>query len=55
MGTLLSGESGPGEGILATVKEELVHRLQLHVEAEGVNNITVTAVAAAIQARWLSI
>jgi hypothetical protein len=57
MSTKLSSSSSPQEAILATVKEELVNRLQLYVEPENedVNTVTFAAVAAAIQARWVSI
>jgi hypothetical protein len=55
MGARLSSKSTPQEPILASIKEELVHRLQLLVEPEDINDVTFAAVAAAIQARWLSI
>jgi hypothetical protein len=57
MSAKLSSKSPPRDAILASVREELVHRLQLYVESEDeeVDAVTLTSVAAAIQARWLSI
>jgi hypothetical protein len=57
MSAELSSKNSPREAILASVKEELVSCLHLYVgpEDDDVNVVTLTTVAAAIQARWLSI
>jgi len=53
--TRLSNETAARECTPASIEDDLVRRLKLYLQPEDERNVTLTDIARAIWARWLSI